>query len=82
MKKSVLKGKIIGFARGGILAIVATDLGNAYLDINDALDYRLETGDEIEVEEAGWYLMNGRIVAILGYKYRLNGLLHTISEEN
>ena len=75
-----LKGKIVGFASDGSWAVVRTDVGNAYLDIDDALDYRLRVGDDIEVEEASWYLSNGQIVTILGYKYSLNGVWRTISE--
>lgn len=75
-----LKGKVVEFANNETLAIVETNIGNAYLDINDTLDYRLRIGDEIEVEEASWYISNGRVVTILGYKYRLNGLLRTIQE--
>lgn len=76
-----LKGKIVAFVRGETLAVVKTDIGNAYLDVDDALDYRLRVGDDIEVEGAGWYLSNGQIVTILGYKYALNGVWRTISEE-
>jgi len=75
-----LKGKIIGFANNGILAVVETELGNAYLDINDALDYRLRVGDEISVEEAGGYITNGQIVTVLGYEYVLNGMKITHKE--
>jgi len=81
MCTSNLKGKIIDFARNEILAVVDTELGRAYLDINDALDYRLQVGDEIEVEEAGWYFYNGQVVTCLGYKYKLNGTTHVLSDD-
>lgn len=77
-----LEGTIVRFARNGILAVVKTGEGEALLDINDALDYRLKVGDEIEVEETGWYVSNGRIVTILGYRYRLNGLTHIIKDDD
>jgi hypothetical protein len=77
---SNLKGKIIDFALNEMFAVVATKLGNAYLDINDALDYRLQIGDDIEVTEASWYLSDGHIVTVLGYEYRLNGNLIVISK--
>lgn len=76
-----LKGKVVEFVSNGAFAVVDTDLGKAYLDINDALDYRLRIGDDIEVEEAGGYITNGQLITILGYKYKLNGLTHTISEQ-
>lgn len=62
-------------------ATVETSDGKAPLNIDDTLDYRLKVGDVIEVEDAGWYIQNGRIVTILGYQYRLNGNLHIIKEE-
>ncbi len=74
-----LKGTIIRIEDA--CAIVETPDGEALLNIDDTLDYRLEVGDVIEVENAGWYIQNGRIVTILGYKYRLNGNLHIIKEE-
>jgi len=79
-RKANLKGKIVGFADGKCLAIVKTDIGIAYLDIDDALDYRLQISDDIEVEDAGWYLKNGQTITILGDRYILNGRRHTISE--
>ncbi len=81
-RKANLKGKIVGFANEGMFAVVKTNLGNAYLDISDALDYRLKLGDEIGVEDAGLYIANGQIITILGYKYILNGMRHEISEIN
>ncbi len=80
MSTSNVKGKIVGFTNDKILAVIETDLGKAYLDINDALDYRLRVGDEIEVEEAGWYFYNGQVVTCLGYKYILNGTNHILSD--
>ncbi len=80
MSTSNVKGKIVGFTNDKILAVIETDLGKAYLDINDALDYRLRVGDEIEVEEAGWYFYNGQVVTCLGYKYILNGANHILSD--
>lgn len=76
-----LKGKIVQLEKSEICAVIKTATGEALLDVSDALDYRLQLGDDIEVEDAGWYIMNGRIVTILGYKYRLNGLWRTIQEE-
>lgn len=75
-----LEGKIIGYAKDGIFAVIETVFGQAYLDINDTLDYRLQIGDTIEVEQAGWYISNGQIVTILGYEYKLNGHWHIIKE--
>jgi len=77
---AILKGKIKEFVCDGTYAVVETNLGNAFLDIDDALDFRLQAGDEIEVEDAGWYAKDGRIVTILGYKYTLNRLIHTVSD--
>lgn len=81
-RKANLKGKIVDFADDGMFAVVKTDLGNAYLDVSDALDYRLKLGDEISVEDAGLYMTNGQIITILGYEYTLNGMRHKISEIN
>lgn len=81
-RKANLKGKIVGFSNDGMFAVVKTGLGDAYLDISDALDYRLKLGDEIGVEDAGMYISNGRIITILGYEYVLNGMRHKISEIN
>lgn len=61
----------------GIIAAgtyVETELGKAYLDISDALDYRLHIGDEIEVEDTGGYITDGQIITVLGYEYTLNGM--------
>lgn len=79
-KTSNVKGIIIAFAKEDCIAVVETVAGTALLDIDDTLDYRLKIGDKIEVNEASWYLSNGQIITILGYKYRLNGNLHTIDE--
>ncbi|MBI5798320.1 MAG: hypothetical protein HZB10_00100 [Candidatus Yonathbacteria bacterium] len=81
-RKANLKGKIVGYAHDEMFAVVETKLGNALLDISDALDYRLKIGDSIEVEDAGFYIADGQIVTILGYKYVLNGMRHEISELN
>lgn len=80
--KANLKGKIVGYAHNEMFAVVETALGRAYLDISDALDYRLKLGDVIEVEDAGWYITNGQIITILGYEYVLNGMRHKISDLN
>lgn len=79
-RKANLKGKIVGYAHNEMFAVVETALGRAYLDISDALDYRLKLGDVIEVEDAGYYIVNGQIITILGYKYVMNGMRHEISE--
>ena len=78
--KTNLKGKIVSFADGKCLAVVKTDIGIAYLDIDDALDYRLQISDDIEVMDAGTYVKNGQVITILGDKYILNGRCHEISE--
>lgn len=75
-----LKGKIVGYAHNEMFAVIETDIGRAYLDISDALDYRLKLGDVIEADNASWYIMNGQIITILGYEYVLNGMRHKISE--
>lgn len=80
--KANLKGKIVGYAHNEIFAVIETAIGRAYLDISDALDYRLKLGDVIEVENADFYIMNGQIITILGYEYVLNGMRHKISEIN
>ena len=77
---TILKGTIVSLREKPCIAVVQTADGTALLDIDDTLDYRLQIGDKIEVDEASWYLSNGQIITVLGYKYRLNGHLHTIDE--
>ena len=79
-KTSDVKGTITAFTDDNCTAVVETTTGTALLDIDDTLDYRLQIGDKIEVNEASWYLSNGQIVTVLGHKYHLNGHLHTIDE--
>ncbi len=80
MSVTSLKGTITGFKNNEIIAVVATEYGEALLDINEGIDYRLRVGDMVEVEDASYYVTNGRAVTILGYKYCLNGDHHTIKE--
>jgi len=71
---AVIEGKIVGFLRNKIIAIVQTEFGLAYVDWNSGYEYDLEVGDEIHVEDANWYIMNGQIVTMLDEKFCLNGV--------
>ncbi len=79
-RKAILKGTITSFTSDELCAVVKTIFGNALLDVNNTIDYRLKIGDQIEVEEADWYVANGHVVTMIGNRYLLNGNLHTIEE--
>ncbi len=80
MSTSSIKGTITSFKNNEIIAVVATEDGEALLDINEGIDYRLRIGDTIEVEDASYYIANGQVITILGYNYCLNGDHHTVKE--
>lgn len=79
-KDANLKGKIIRFTtEKEMMAVVETELGEAFLDVNTDWDNRLRVGDTIEVEGAGWYITDGHIVTILGQRYTTNGANYAVT---
>lgn len=60
-----LKGTIIRFEDDkGIIAIVETKYGEAFLDVNVHFP-ELKIGDEIDLDNADIYITDGRIIYIL-----------------
>jgi hypothetical protein len=70
---ATIKGKVVGFMRNKIIAVLQTEFGIAYVDWNSGYDYELQIGDEIYAEDTNWYVTNGRIVTMLDEKFQLNG---------
>ena len=67
-----LDGKVIRFENGWTIAVVETKYGEALLDINVDFDLRLNVGDEIDIEDADFYIQNGRIVTVVGDEITIN----------
>lgn len=55
-----------------VTAKIQTKIGVAYIDINFS-PVRLQVGDELEIEEAGFYISDGRIFTVMPSDYILNG---------
>lgn len=55
-------GKVIGFKNNGIIAILETEDGEVYIDVNTDLLPSLRVGDSIEIETESYYISNGRFV--------------------
>lgn len=69
-----VNGKIVTFVRNEIIAIIQTEFGLAYVDCNSGYDYNLKVGDEISVEDANWYALNGQVITMLDEKICINGV--------
>lgn len=60
------KGKIVRL--DDCIAVLDTEHGEALLDVGTDFDLRLEVGDKLEIEDAGFYILNCRIVAVIDEK--------------
>lgn len=61
-----LHGTIVRFISNDLIAVLETGLGEAYLDISSDYDFRLQVGDRIAIDDTGYYIQDGKIVAVLG----------------
>lgn len=68
-----LKGQVVGFRNNKILAVVKTKDGNALLDINDVWHPQPQKGDEVEMEDGGFYISNGVIISFPEDSVWING---------
>ncbi len=63
MEKANLRGRVVRFLGDKeLIAVVHTEFGDALLDVNVDFDWDLKIGDVVEIEEASFYIQNGRIV--------------------
>ena len=75
MVSAYAKGKIVRLEKNGCIAVLATEDGEAKVDVNADFDLRLKVGDNLEAENASAYSVNGRIIAVINNDTRivLNG---------
>ena len=59
-----VSGNVVRFENSGIIAIIETANGETMLDINTDFELRLKIGDQIDLEDADFYVRNGKIVTI------------------
>jgi uncharacterized OB-fold protein len=69
-----LVGKVIRFEKDKIIAVIKTEDGEVMLDINCEFDTRLKIGDEVEVEDASFYIDNGRIFTVVTNEIVINNV--------
>jgi hypothetical protein len=75
---ATLIGKIVRFeTEKKITAVVETEYGEALLDVNIDISLEFEIGDEVAVEDAGFYVRNGKIVTVVDDAIEVNGLYIT-----
>lgn len=53
-------GKVFGFEKDGLITVLETEFGLAYLDTNTDFPLEISLGDNVEIETESYYVMNGR----------------------
>ena len=70
--KANAHGKVIAIEEGGIIAILETKRGKAYLDINTDFPLRLKIGDKVSVEDCDYYFSDGILIHLVNEDTVLN----------
>ena len=71
---SSVSGTVIRLENAGIIVIVATERGESFLDCNLGINLYIGVGDRVEVENAPFYITNGRIVTVVENDIVINGI--------
>jgi len=74
-----LTGRVVGFLRHEIIAIVQTQNGLAYLGVNDTWFPETEVGNQVTAEFCLFYIVNGRIITFPTKSLIINGKVYSSS---